>query len=164
MHIHFHDTPAGPVPEVLVHANALNTLLTGEHLRPAAAGTTPLAVLTALALMAAGLYVLVGPGTSIQLARLSVLDFVLVILVVGEELGWRGYALPKLLEKRSPLIASLIIGVLWGAWHLPGIVTGAYGAAGLAPEFAGLDFVLRAITPLRRRWSCQPCNSVAPPS
>ena len=73
----------------------------------------------ALALMAAGLYVLVGPGTSIQLARLSVLDFVLVILVVGEELGWRGYALPKLLEKRSPLIASLIIGVLWGAWHLP---------------------------------------------
>ena len=73
----------------------------------------------ALALMAAGLYVLVGPGTSIQLARLSVLDFVLVILVVGEELGWRGYALPKLLAKRSPLIASLIIGVLWGAWHLP---------------------------------------------
>ena len=39
--------------------------------------------------------------------------------MVGEELGWRGYALPKLLEKRSPLIASLIIGALWGAWHLP---------------------------------------------
>ena len=73
----------------------------------------------ALALLAAGLYVLVGPGTSIQLGRLSVLDFVLILLVVGEELGWRGYALPKLLETRSPLVASLIIGVLWGLWHLP---------------------------------------------
>jgi membrane protease YdiL (CAAX protease family) len=78
-----------------------------------------LGVPAALALMAAGLYVLVGPGTSITLGRLSALDFVLVILVVGEELGWRGYALPKLLEKRSPLTASLIMGVLWWAWHLP---------------------------------------------
>ena len=73
----------------------------------------------ALALLAAGLYVLLGPGTSIQLGRLSVLDFVLILLVAGEELGWRGYALPKLLETRSPLAASLIIGVVWGLWHLP---------------------------------------------
>ena len=68
----------------------------------------------ALALLAAGLYVLLGPGTSIQLGRLSVLDFVLILLVVGEELGWRGYALPKLVETghrcrqpdhRSPVVA-----------------------------------------------------------
>jgi membrane protease YdiL (CAAX protease family) len=73
----------------------------------------------ALALLAAGLSVLLGPSTAITVGRLSVLDIVLVILVVGEELGWRGYALPKLIERRSPLVASLIIGVLWGAWHLP---------------------------------------------
>ena len=47
------------------------------------------------------------------------LEPILFILVVGEEIGWRGYALPRLLATRSMLSASLILGVLWGAWHLP---------------------------------------------
>ena len=41
-----------------------------------------------------------------------------------EELGWRGYALPELLSGRSWLTASLILGVLWAAWHLPILITG----------------------------------------
>jgi len=36
-----------------------------------------------------------------------------------EELGFRGFAQPKLQEKFSPVITSLIIGVLWFFWHLP---------------------------------------------
>ncbi|HSK83440.1 MAG TPA: CPBP family intramembrane glutamic endopeptidase [Rubrobacter sp.] len=40
-------------------------------------------------------------------------------LIVGAELGWRGFALPRLLAERSALAASLIVGVLWGAWYLP---------------------------------------------
>ena len=36
-----------------------------------------------------------------------------------EEYGWRGYALPRLLEKFSPITASLILGIAWGIWHLP---------------------------------------------
>jgi membrane protease YdiL (CAAX protease family) len=38
---------------------------------------------------------------------------------VGEEIGWRGYVLPKLQERTGPLVASLVIGALWGIWHLP---------------------------------------------
>ncbi len=37
----------------------------------------------------------------------------------GEELGWRGFALPRLLAGRSALAASLILGAVWGVWHLP---------------------------------------------
>ena len=37
---------------------------------------------------------------------------------MGEELGWRGFMLPKLLEKYSPLMSSVLVGLAWGIWHL----------------------------------------------
>lgn len=41
---------------------------------------------------------------------------------LGEELGLRGFALPRLQERTNPFHASLVIGVLWGLWHLPVLV------------------------------------------
>ena len=38
---------------------------------------------------------------------------------VGEEIGWRGFAMPRLQAKTSPLIACLVIGLLWTPWHAP---------------------------------------------
>lgn len=44
---------------------------------------------------------------------------VLVVAPLGEELGWRGFALPLLQCKYNALTASLILGVIWAGWHLP---------------------------------------------
>jgi uncharacterized protein len=38
---------------------------------------------------------------------------------VSEELGWRGFALDKLQSRMSPLVASMVLGFFWWAWHLP---------------------------------------------
>jgi membrane protease YdiL (CAAX protease family) len=38
---------------------------------------------------------------------------------IFEEIGWRGYALPKLQEKYNPLISTIILFVGWGFWHTP---------------------------------------------
>jgi membrane protease YdiL (CAAX protease family) len=48
--------------------------------------------------------------------------FIFLTLALGEELGFRGYALPKLLERHSPLAASLILGVMRVIWHVPLVI------------------------------------------
>ena len=44
---------------------------------------------------------------------------ILPLSALWEEIGWRGFLLPILQEKYAPLKASLIIGFVWGLWHLP---------------------------------------------
>jgi len=52
---------------------------------------------------------------------LAIPYFVLMLIIGGgqEEFGWRGYAQEPLQEKIGVIPASLVIGVIWGIWHLP---------------------------------------------
>ncbi len=66
---------------------------------------------------------------------LLVLTFLLGQLILGplgEELGWRGFALPRLLQRFSPLGASLLLGAIWGVWHLPSFFVSSLVQSSLA--------------------------------
>jgi uncharacterized protein len=80
------------------------------------------------------------PWSPMQLAFFAAILFVFAL---PEELGWRGYALPKLLERHSPLVAGLIIGVLWGALHvaltLPGMSMAGVPGLPVVLEVLGLS-------------------------
>jgi membrane protease YdiL (CAAX protease family) len=60
------------------------------------------------------------------LGDFSSISLALAVLVVGEEIGWRGHALPALIGRHSPLRASLVVGLLWALWHLPNFVMAEY--------------------------------------
>lgn len=78
----------------------------------------------ALSVLGYGLYV-AATGAAADVVGgplLYTMLFVYVLLLrggVGEELGWRGYALPGLLERHATLTAALVVGVIWAGWHLP---------------------------------------------
>ena len=60
---------------------------------------------------------------------------------LGEEVGWRGFALPRLQMRHSPLVASLLLSVVWGLWHVPLHLQGVYH--GIFPD--GLPGILLRI-------------------
>jgi membrane protease YdiL (CAAX protease family) len=67
-----------------------------------------------------------APGSAIRNLQFSSLAAVFAARLVlpvgaplGEEPGWRGFALPRLLEKRSPIAATLLLGGIVALWHVP---------------------------------------------
>jgi membrane protease YdiL (CAAX protease family) len=90
-----------------------------------------------LGLVVAGLHTLLGGAYTFRPGGPLALSLVLGVLVLGEELGWRGYALPRLQARFGGLAASVILGALWAAWHLanvtiPGLERYGYGFSAFA--------------------------------
>lgn len=77
-----------------------------------------------IAFLAAGIYRLLGgsPGEPLQPLGQTLLISLFLSTVtgaMGEELGWRGFLLPRIQAKYNALASSLIVGVIWALWHLP---------------------------------------------
>lgn len=83
--------------------------------------------LTTLKQLAASSGKATSPNNILMIMSLEVIiigPIVNIIPTMGEELGWRGYLLPKLRSFFSNRVAMVITGIIWGLWHLPVIVMG----------------------------------------
>jgi membrane protease YdiL (CAAX protease family) len=65
-----------------------------------------------------------GPQLGLRTTQLLPQVIVILLISLGEEYGWRGFALPRLQKHLSALNASLVLGVIWGIWHYPGFLIG----------------------------------------
>jgi membrane protease YdiL (CAAX protease family) len=129
---------AGPASAAFLTATltegreGLRKLLDQYSLRRASWSWLAFAVFSPLALLGLGLVLArATEGSWPSFADLShadnlpamALPFTLLVHIftfgIGEETGWRGYALPKLQTDRSAATATHILALAWGVWHLP---------------------------------------------
>lgn len=80
---------------------------------------------------------------SIIIAQLPSIIPLIILGPLSEEFGWRGYLLDTLQARLNPLVSSLIVGVVWGLWHLPLFFMNGTSQNVLGLPFAG--FMLNLI-------------------
>jgi membrane protease YdiL (CAAX protease family) len=65
-----------------------------------------------------------------------------------EEIGWTGFAFPQMSSKGNPLVAAIVLGMIWGTWHLPAInflgAAAPHGAYWI-PFFLAFAFAMTAM-------------------
>lgn len=85
------------------------------------------------------------PSASILLAFLPGLLAQMITTGLAEEPGWREFAMPRMQRRYGALTATLVVGVLWGCWHLPLYLTDWGGGYDDLVWTAPVEFVVSAI-------------------
>jgi membrane protease YdiL (CAAX protease family) len=120
-----------------------------------------------LAFVAAGLYWLAGGAVPGNMG-LSVGFWASLIIMnllqgaIGEEAGWRGFALPRLKETHGPVKASLILGLIWNFWHLPLWLLSGYSGLDLLVYVLAFSASIISLTFLLTWISSKTPNSLVP--
>ena len=83
----------------------------------------PAAILLATSAMPASWGNVAAPSLAVLALYLPVLVLQLVTTAAAEEPGWRDFALPRLQRSLGPLPGTVVLGLLWGSWHLPLFLT-----------------------------------------
>jgi membrane protease YdiL (CAAX protease family) len=79
----------------------------------------PLLLLAAALVMPGALHGARWPSLVLLLTYPLMLLLQTATTAVAEEPGWRDFALPRVQRRHGPLVGTLILGLLWGGWHLP---------------------------------------------
>ena len=85
----------------------------------------------------------VAPNSRLPWLYLSEMAFSLTLGIapLWEEIGWRGFAQPGIQRQKGPVVGSLILGALWGLWHLP-FFFGPLAQTGPAATFVSASVAL----------------------
>jgi uncharacterized protein len=147
------------VLSAVLGAAAVRQLLDGFSISKASARWVGVALLLPQAMIigAIGISIMAfgAPAPVITTALVGVLatEFLRVLFLggpLGEELGWRGFVLPRLQVGRTAFAASLLLGVIWGVWHVPLYFVPGTGqfetiTGGASPAFAIGAFIIWTI-------------------
>lgn len=90
--------------------------------------------------------VLTVQGLVARIALNAVSGFVIVsVFALFEEIGWRGWLLPRLVERAGPRLGIVLTSIIWAGWHVPFGLSGIHHIEGMTPPEVALNVLVGVV-------------------